>query len=60
MQKHFIAALRGFIRVVLALVILFEEWGWEPLRRAFARQALQRLLDLSDDRQFRQPREGSP
>ena len=24
------------MRLVLALLILFEEWGWEPLRRAFA------------------------
>jgi len=28
--------LRGLASGVVALVILFEEWGWEPLRRAFA------------------------
>ena len=36
MLKALIAPLRWFIRVVLALLILFEEWGWEPLRRVFA------------------------
>jgi hypothetical protein len=34
--KWLLAPLRWLARVVLALVILFEEWGWEPLRRAFA------------------------
>lgn len=34
--KLFLAALRWPLKVVLALLILFEEWGWEPLRRAFA------------------------
>lgn len=28
--------LRGLLGLVLALVILFEEWGWEPLQRAMA------------------------
>ena len=36
MLKLLIAPLRWLIRVVLALLILFEEWGWEPLRRVFA------------------------
>ncbi len=31
-----LAPLRWLVRVILALLILFEEWGWEPLRRAFA------------------------
>ena len=25
--------LRGLATVVIALLILFEEWGWEPLHR---------------------------
>lgn len=29
--------LKGLIGWVLALVILFEEWGWEPLQRLLAR-----------------------
>ena len=36
MLRNLLAPLRWLIRVVLALLILFEEWGWEPLRRAFA------------------------
>lgn len=36
MLKLLLAPLRWFFRVVFALLILFEEWGWEPLRRAFA------------------------
>ena len=28
--------LRGMFRASLALLILFEEWGWEPLQRAMA------------------------
>ena len=31
--------LRAFTFGVLALVLLFEEWGWEPLARLFARLA---------------------
>jgi hypothetical protein len=31
--------LRALARVVAALVILFEEWGWEPLQALFARLA---------------------
>ncbi|HEY8879869.1 MAG TPA: hypothetical protein VIN03_20030 [Roseateles sp.] len=36
MLKSLLAPLRWLIRVVLAILILFEEWGWEPLRRVFA------------------------
>jgi hypothetical protein len=36
MLKLLIAPLRWLVRLVVALLILFEEWGWEPLRRAFA------------------------
>jgi hypothetical protein len=36
MLKTLFAPLRWIFRVVLALLILFEEWGWEPLRRVFA------------------------
>lgn len=36
MLKHFLAPLRWIFKVLLALLILFEEWGWEPLRRVFA------------------------
>ena len=35
-MKTLLAPLRWLVRVVLALLILFEEWGWEPLRRVFA------------------------
>lgn len=35
------APLRWVIRVVMALVILFEQWGWEPLHRAM--EAIGRL-----------------
>jgi hypothetical protein len=28
--------LRRFVEALLALLILFEEWGWEPLKRAMA------------------------
>ena len=31
-----IAWLRGALAGLLALLILFEEWGWEPLQRALA------------------------
>jgi hypothetical protein len=37
-------ALRGFASGVLALLILFEEWGWEPLQRGF--EALSRSPPL--------------
>lgn len=31
--------LRSAVSAFLALIILFEEWGWEPLQRALARLA---------------------
>lgn len=34
--KLLFAPLRWLIRLLLAFVILFEEWGWEPLQRAMA------------------------
>ena len=34
-----IRLLRAAVSALLALVILFEEWGWEPLQRALARLA---------------------
>ncbi|OWQ83211.1 hypothetical protein CDN99_26590 [Roseateles aquatilis] len=36
MLKLLFAPLRWAVRLILALVILFEEWGWEPLQRAMA------------------------
>ena len=36
MLKALFAALRWIFRVIFAALILFEEWGWEPLRRVFA------------------------
>ena len=36
MLQRLLAPLRWLLRLVLALLILFEEWGWEPLRRVFA------------------------
>ncbi|MBB4843439.1 hypothetical protein HNP55_001958 [Paucibacter oligotrophus] len=37
MLKLLIAPLRWLMRLLLALLILFEEWGWQPLARALAR-----------------------
>jgi len=36
--------LRAFALALLALLIAFEEWGWEPLQRVFARLARLPLL----------------
>lgn len=36
MLKLLFSPLRWLARLLLALLILFEEWGWEPLRRAMA------------------------
>ncbi|MFG6430035.1 hypothetical protein [Roseateles sp. LYH14W] len=36
MLKLLLAPLRWTVRFVFALLILFEEWGWEPLRRVFS------------------------
>ncbi len=38
------AWLKAPLRLALALVILFEEWGWEPLQRLMARLARLPLL----------------
>ena len=40
-MPRFKKILRGILLSPLVLVVLFEEWGWEPLARAFA--ALGRL-----------------
>jgi len=36
MLKLLLVPLRWTVRFLFALLILFEEWGWEPLRRVFA------------------------
>ncbi|MDM4768384.1 hypothetical protein [Pelomonas sp. SE-A7] len=36
MLKTLLKPLRWAFRLVLALLILFEEWGWAPLQRAMA------------------------
>jgi hypothetical protein len=36
-MRKLIAALAWPLKWLLALVILFEEWGWEPLQRLLAR-----------------------
>jgi len=36
MLKTLMAPLRWLARLLLALIILFEEWGWLPLQRAMA------------------------
>lgn len=36
MLKALLAPLRWLFRASIAILILFEEWGWEPLRRVFA------------------------
>jgi hypothetical protein len=36
MLNTLFAPLRWIFKVLIALLILFEEWGWEPLRRVFA------------------------
>lgn len=35
--RGLLAPLRWLLRVAIALLLLFEEWGWEPLQRALAR-----------------------
>ena len=34
--RHLSDLLRGLLTGLLALLILFEEWGWEPLQQALA------------------------
>lgn len=36
MLKLLLSPFRWLFRVALAILILFEEWGWEPLQRAMA------------------------
>jgi len=36
-MKRLIAALKRAFGVLVALIVLFEEWGWEPLQRLMAR-----------------------
>ena len=38
------SAVLSLLRLAVALVILFEEWGWEPLQRLMARLARLPLL----------------
>lgn len=35
-MSFLVLALRRVFEALIALVILFEEWGWEPLKRAMA------------------------
>lgn len=35
-MPHFKKILRSILSLPLVLVVLFEEWGWEPLARTFA------------------------
>ena len=39
MNKKIINFLKSFLIYPLALVLLFEEWGWEPLAKAFEKLA---------------------
>jgi len=32
----FVRALRAVLGAIIALLLIFEEWGWEPLARCFA------------------------
>lgn len=36
-MSRLLCAARALLRWAIALVLLFEEWGWEPLARALAR-----------------------
>lgn len=51
--------LRGIIFGFLAVVLLFEEWGWEPLARAFARLARLPLWGLVERKIAGLPRWGA-
>jgi hypothetical protein len=42
--------LKGLLSGLLALLILFEEWGWEPLQRALARLARLPLIGAIERR----------
>jgi hypothetical protein len=47
--------LRGFFSFLVVLVILFEEWGWEPLQAGAARLARALKLDSLERRIARLP-----
>ncbi|WP_371816408.1 hypothetical protein [Roseateles sp. DAIF2] len=55
MMKLVMKPLRWLARLLLALLILFEEWGWEPLRRAMARLAARLPLRWLERRLTRLP-----
>lgn len=49
-MRWFVRVLKGLASAILALLILFEEWGWEPLQRAFARLARLPLIGAIERR----------
>jgi len=49
-MRWFVGVLKGLASAVLALLILFEEWGWDPLQRAFARLARLPLIGAIERR----------
>lgn len=51
--------LEGLAGAVLALLILFEEWGWEPLQRLLARLGQWLHLQWLEDRVRRLPPYGA-
>jgi len=51
--------LRAFFGTLLALLILFEEWGWEPLQRVLAKLAKLPPLAWLDRRIARLPPYGA-
>ena len=38
-MRPLITACRRALSVLVALIVLFEQWGWEPLQRLMARIA---------------------
>ncbi|MES2717162.1 MAG: hypothetical protein V4795_15430 [Pseudomonadota bacterium] len=56
MLRRIALCLRRAAGALLALLILFEEWGWEPLQRALAR--LGRLLRRQARQQWMRWRQG--
>jgi len=49
------ALLRAVFFVPITLILLFEEWGWEPLSRLFARLARLRLWAWTEGKISRLP-----
>lgn len=49
------ALLRAVLFVPITLILLFEEWGWEPLSRLFARLARLRLWAWTESKISRLP-----